>query len=39
MLGEQPLEVHVAAIHDVEGSGFRGQQIQGVHMLQPAVRE
>lgn len=35
----QPLEVHVASIHHVEGSGFDGQDVQHVHVVQLAIAD
>ena len=35
----QALEIDVAAIHDVEGAGFRNQLIEDVHVVQLAVAD
>lgn len=37
--GVQPLEVEVAAVHDVERASFDVQRVQHVHVVQLAVAE
>ena len=37
--GMQTREIHIAAIHDVDRAGFRGQQVEGMNVVQLAVRD
>jgi len=37
--GIQPAEVHVGAIHHMEGSCLEAQQVQHVHIVQVAVAD
>ena len=35
----QPREVHIAAIHHVERTGFEAQHVQHVHVVQLAIAD